>query len=249
MGTITINEIESYIEEQLPEFYQKRLDGLEKLNLKQILKRKNPYLFRVNNYDVAHDVVKNILDAHISSSDEAVFGNWLEAFAIFINSRVFNGYKSGILGIDLEFIRDDIRYLVTIKSGPNWGNADQVRKMVSNFQAAKRTLSTSSAKLMVEFVNGCCYGKSSTTMKKDGYYKYCGQRFWEFISGNNDLYLDIIEPLGKKAKKRSEMYQEKYNGVLNMLSSQFILEFCDSKGNIDWDAIVRLNSEHKEQNV
>ncbi|MFA7544129.1 MAG: PmeII family type II restriction endonuclease, partial [Candidatus Cloacimonadaceae bacterium] len=156
------------------------------------------------------------------------------------------GQKSGILGIDLEFTRDDIRYLVAIKSGPNWGNSDQIRKMVANFQAAKRTLSTSGAKQRIECVNGCCYGKSSTEMKKEGYYKYCGQRFWEFISGNNDLYLEIIEPLGKKTKKRNEAYQKLYDGVLNVLSSQFIQEFCDSKGNIKWDSVVRLNSEHNK---
>lgn len=83
-------------------------------------------------------------------------------------------------------------------------------------------------------------------MKKEGYYKYCGQCFWEFISGNSNLYLEIIEPLGKKTKKRSDTYQKLYDGVLNVLSSQFVQEFCDSKGNIKWDLIVRLNSEHNE---
>ncbi|MFA7543851.1 MAG: PmeII family type II restriction endonuclease, partial [Candidatus Cloacimonadaceae bacterium] len=91
METISNKEIEDYIEKQLPEFYRKRLEGLERLNLKEILKRKNPYLFRVKHNNVAHDLVKGILDAHISSSDEAIFGNWLEALAIFINSKVYGG--------------------------------------------------------------------------------------------------------------------------------------------------------------
>lgn len=246
MGSITICEIESYIEKHLPEFYDNRLEGLNKLNLDRILKRKNPYLFRVKNYDVAHDVVKSIVDAHISSSDEAVFGNWLEALVIFINGKVYSGVKSGILGIDLEFIREDIRYLVAIKSGPNWGNSDQIRKMVANFNTAKKTLRTSDAKIRIEFVNGCCYGKCNDNLRQQGYYKYCGQKFWEFISNEKDLYLDIIEPLGKKAKQRSDEYQEKYNGILNKITGDFVREYCDNKGKINWELIVRLNSSYEQ---
>ncbi len=186
------------------------------------------------------------MDAHISSSDETVFGNWLEALVIYINGKVYGGIKSGILGIDLEFKRNDIRYLVAIKSGPNWGNADQIRKMVANFNAAKRTLRTSDSRIRVEFVNGCCYGKSSDEIRKEGYYKYCGQRFWEFISGNPNLYLDIIEPLGKKAKQRSEEYQKEYDGILNLFTGEFVKEFCDSDGKIDWESLVKLNSSYQE---
>ncbi|MCB1935052.1 MAG: hypothetical protein KDF59_03835 [Nitrosomonas sp.] len=32
-------------------------------------------------------------------------------------------------------------------------------------------------------------------------FKYCGQQFWEFISGTSNLYTDIIEPLGHEAKE------------------------------------------------
>ncbi|MDR2205617.1 MAG: hypothetical protein LBE36_05625 [Flavobacteriaceae bacterium] len=32
-------------------------------------------------------------------------------------------------------------------------------------------------------------------------YKYCEQEFWSFISGNENLYIDIIES-GKKTKRR-----------------------------------------------
>lgn len=246
MGSITICEIESYIEEHLPEFYEKRLEGLDKLNLKNILRRKNPYLFRAKNYDVAHDVIKSIVDAHISSSDESVFGNWLEALVIFINEKVYGGIKSSAVGIDLEFYKDDIRYLVAIKSGPNWGNSGQINRMVANFNAAKRTLRTSGAKERVECINGCCYGKSNDNLREQGYYKYCGQRFWEFVSNEKELYIDIIEPLGKKAKQRSEEYQDKYNGVLNILTSRFVKDFCDDSGKIDWDRIVRLNSSYEK---
>ena len=29
---------------------------------------------------------------------------------------------------------------------------------------------------------------------KGDYFKYCGQSFWEIISGNKNLFIEIIEP-------------------------------------------------------
>lgn len=37
--------------------------------------------------------------------------------------------------------------------------------------------------------------------------KLCGQRFWEFISARKNLYTDIIEPLGSRAKERKEEFE------------------------------------------
>ena len=76
---------------------------------------------------------------HISSSEEGIFGDWLEGLAIFINGKVFSGRKSEITNIDLEFDTDGKRNIVTIKSGPNWGNSSQIAKMVADFKTAKKT--------------------------------------------------------------------------------------------------------------
>lgn len=246
METLSIQLIENYIHQELPVFYQKRLDGLEKLSLSSILKKKNPYLFMVKNYENASDIVRSFLEAFISSSEEAMFGDWLEGLAIFINNMVYGGVKSATAGIDLEFLHEGTRYLVSIKSGPNWGNSDQVKKMIQNFVSAKKILQTSNAKVNVEFVNGCCYGTSSMAMKDGIYYKYCGQRFWEFISGDKNLYLDIIEPLGRKSKLRNEEFQGKYNNILNVFTRTFIYQYCDDSGKINWDAIVRFNSSYEK---
>ncbi len=63
-------------------------------------------------------------------------------------------------------------------------------------------------------VNGCCYGKILRADKGE-YFKYCGQVFWEFISGDKNLYTDIIEPLGHKAKKKNEEFQKNYAKIVN----------------------------------
>ncbi len=203
MPLIQQQEIAKYVEENIPLFHQCRINGLKRLKLQTILKRKNPYLFKAKNINTASDFVKSLLDAHLSSSEEGLFGGFLEEFAIFICTKTFGGRKSSSEGIDLEFEREQIKYIVSIKSGPNWGNSSQIRRMIDNFNKAKRILRTNTSSVNVVAVNGCCYGVDNQP-DKGTYLKLCGQAFWEFISGIETLYIDIIEPLGYKAKENNE---------------------------------------------
>jgi len=206
-----------------------------------VVKQKNPYLFKAKNIITAQDFVKTILDARLSSQEETIFGGFLEGLAIFISSQVYGGQKSSAEGIDLEFEKDNIRYIVSIKSGPNWGNSSQVKKLRDNFRQAKRILGTNRLSTNVVAVNGCCYGKDGTPDKGD-YLKLCGQQFWEFISGDDNLYIDIIEPLGHHAKERNEQFMQEYAKVINKFTAEFIGKFCDADGNILWEEIVKFNS-------
>lgn len=241
MKPITKHEITDYVEENIRTFHQKRLDSLQKLKLLTVIKRKNPYLSKAKSIHTAQDYVKTILDAHLSSQEETIFGGFLEGLAIFICSQVFGGQKSSAEGIDLEFIRDGIRYIVSIKSGPNWGNSNQVARLKDNFTKAKRILRTNTSSVNIIAVNGCCYGISKKPDRGE-YYKYCGQQFWTFISGNDNLYTDIIEPLGHKAKERNDQFMKEYAKVVNKFTLEFIQRFCDKDGNILWKEIVKFNS-------
>jgi len=240
---LLINDVIQYVEENISQFHTQRIEKIKTLKLMEVLKKKNPYLFKAKYLLTSGDIVKQIIEAYISSSEETMFGDWLEGLAIFINGKVFNGKKSGIPGIDLEFDNDGIRYIVSIKSGPNWGNSSQIEKMKKDFTSAQKTLLTSNSKLNIRCINGCCYGKNKTKDQNKGtYYKYCGQRFWEFIGGNEDIYLDIIEPLGHKAKERNEEYMEQYAKMINKFTKEFSNLFCDNEGEIDWEKLVKYNS-------
>lgn len=240
MKSISVNEVKKYVEENIGSFHAKRLRSLEKLKLKTILQRKNPYLYKAKNILTFQDLVKNILDAHLSSQEEGLFGEFLEGLAIFICSKVYGGRKSSTEGIDLEFEKDKIKYIVSIKSGPNWGNSSQIKKMVDQFKKAKKTLGTNTAKVNIVAVNGCCYGRDNKADKGE-YLKLCGQSFWEFISGKSNLYKEIIEPLGHKAKEQNEDFLKAYSQILNIFSNQLANEFSID-GNIDWNKIVQHNS-------
>jgi len=241
MKKVSPEEIITYIEAHIPAFHKRRLESLADLRLRKVLKRKNPYLFKAKNITSAPDLVKGILDAHLSSQEETIFGGFLEELAIFICEKAFSGRKSSAEGMDLEFERQHIHYIVSIKSGPSWGNSGQIKKMVQNFRKAKQILGTNAAKKNVVAVNGCCYGVEKAEDKGD-YLKKCGQSFWSFISGDDDLYTTIIEPLGYKAKERNEAFQQEYGKVFTRFTKEFTDSFCGPDGAIDWEKLISFNS-------
>jgi len=238
---VKIEDVRTYISNNIGTFHSNRLQNLRQLKLDQILRRKNPYLFKAKNVLLAQDFVRTLLDAHLSSQEESIFGNFLEGLAIFINGNSYGGWKSSTEGIDLEFNKGGVRYLVAIKSGPNWGNSSQIRKMREDFNRARRIVKTGESGIRVAAVNGCCYGRDNKPDKGD-YYKYCGQKFWEFISGNDELYLRLIKPLGHHARRRNSEFHKEYAQIVNKFTIEFSKKYVTDSGQIDWDTLVKFNS-------
>ena len=185
-----------------------------------------------------YELIKNLLDTFLYLHDETMFGDITEGVAIFVSNQVNGGEKSTEhIGIDLEFERDGIYYIVKIKSGPSWGNSSQIKKMKDNFKAAKLQLKDKN----VVADNGCCYGKDNRPDKGD-YLKLCGQRFWTFISGSETLYIDIIEPFGYKAREKDNAFIDAYAPIINRLTAEFSRDFCDADYRVDWKKLIEFNS-------
>lgn len=236
MSPVNLDKVSNFVDSNIGSFHQSKLDAIKKLKLSKLMKRKNPYLFKAKNVTTAGEFTRKLLDAYLSSQEETMFGNFLENLAIFVNQEAFGGQKTPAEGIDLDFVRDGKRHLVSIKSGPNWGNSRQIEKMKDDFSKAKKIIGQN-----IICVNGCCYGKSKNENKGD-YIKKCGQSFWEFISDRPEFYKEIIEPLGHKAKERNDEFNTEYSKVLNRFSKEFIAKFCRENGAIDWERIVEYNS-------
>jgi len=250
MPSITQNEIRQYVEENIQSFHEARLKSLASLKLAKVLKKKNPYLFKAKNVVTPRQLTKAILDAYLSSQEEAILGNFLEGLAVYICSRSFNGRKSTGEGFDLEFERDGILYIVSIKSGPNWGNSSQIKAMRANFSSAIKRYRQNKQTGKIEAVNGCCYGRQQRKSESKGdYTKLCGQRFWEFISGNPNLYTDIIEPLGHRAKERNDLFLGQYELVVDKFTGQFRQEFCNANNEIVWEKFAQFTSAEQPQKL
>lgn len=83
MNKLNLQDVTHYVEQNIGIFHQKRLQSLSVLKLSNVLKRKNPYLFKAKHILTAEQIIRGIVDAHISSSEEGIFGDWLEGLVCF----------------------------------------------------------------------------------------------------------------------------------------------------------------------
>jgi hypothetical protein len=142
MKALDLNEVREYVNANVADFHQRRIKSLEELNLNKLL-TKNPYLFKAKNVTTAGELILGLLDAFLSSSEEKLFGDFLEGLAIFVAQKTRDGHKSAASGVDLEFLNKGIHYVVSVKSGPSWGNSSQQDKLEADLKNAVRRIKQS----------------------------------------------------------------------------------------------------------
>lgn len=237
-------------------FYYERLMYLRcQMSLSKVFSRKNPYLLKAKNIASPDELVRSVVDAFLSSQEETMFGNRLEGFAIYVSSALHGGFKSDLPGVDLEFERDDQYYIVEIKSGVNWGNHAQQTRLKESFKAARQYLrETRGVTKEIIAVNGCVYGKDSKPFKQHvdpekSFYKFAGQDFWNFISGDDNLYREIIRPIDEEARQRDDDFKRTYDGKVNGMVKEFSNIFLDSEGQIDWVELIDYVSKRGKSDI
>ena len=243
MNKDLINSIADYVEKNIGDFHAARIEKLKSIKLRKLLIRKNPYMFKAKNIVKAGDMVESLASAFMSSAEESIFGNWMEGLAKFVANKVYSGYKSAAEGIDLEFDKEGIHFFVSVKSGPSWSNSTSMKKQKEQFVKAVNVFKTSSKKVVPTMcIEGCCYGNDNKGYSNSSHEKYCGEKFWTLISGEPTLFVDIIEPLGFKAKEKNDEYYVEYGKMINKFTKDFLANYCNADASINWDKIVRLNA-------
>lgn len=74
MKPLDLSLVYDYVNEHIDSFHQGRIASIERLSLRKLLSSKNMYLFKAKNVNKAQDLVEDLLNAHISSSEEELFG-------------------------------------------------------------------------------------------------------------------------------------------------------------------------------
>jgi len=241
MNSLDLAVVMQYVNENIVDFHQRRLKSLEELNLEKLM-TKNPYLFKAKDLRTPELLVRDLLSAFLSSSEEKLFGDFLEGLAIFVAERTCGGHKSTAQGVDLEFHNNDIHYVVSIKSGPSWGNSSQQGKLEQDLKTAVARVRQSNRNLNVQPVLGICYGKTKTSFLR-GYMKIVGQNFWHFISENPNLYTDIIEPIGHRARQHNDYFEQERDKIISRFSIEMGNKFFNAAtGEVDWVKLVQFNS-------
>lgn len=238
-----VNEtaVEQAIASALEMFYGSLLEKIDEIKIEDIMKRKNPYLYRAKAMQSASEIVESVLSATVSSSEETIFGNcFFEPLAI----AASGGNKALAEGVDImvEDKAENIIYAIAVKSGTSVFNADSKKRQEQNFNAAAKLAKQAHARY--EPIIGYSYGKKRTTGKGKPtiYRELAGQDFWAELTGDPDFYIKIINYMGAKPEQYLERYRESYNRASNRLVKQFTVSFCDDDGSINWNKLVRFNS-------
>lgn len=242
MNQLDLDLIREFVNENIDEYHVNRAKKIESVDTLKLLTRKNPYLYKANNLHSVSDLAEHLLNAHSSSSDEGIFGNFLETLAIYVSELTTGGRKSGITGVDLEFSNEGVDYIVAIKSGPNWANSSQWSQLKTNFDTAIGVMKQNNRTRNVQAVCGMCYGRNRTR-PWGSHTKIYGQSFWQFISDNPTLYTDIIEPLGYRAQEHNDVFLVARSRAINAISRTLLERFVVNN-EINWQAIVEYNSKN-----
>ncbi len=240
MPTIDQASLKTFVNENIDIFHASRLNKLQTTKLTTLLKNKNPYLFRAKNITTADALVKDLLEAVLYASEEKFMGDFLERLAIFTVQQLWNGQKSPATGIDLEFTKDDVRYLVSVKSGPHWSNSSSMAQQRANFHTATAVIKQQSPREHVEPVIGICYSKSRTSFNH-GIMTVYGQLFWELLTDDPDFYTTIVEPIGYRALEHNQAFYAEKERILALFAADFTEQYCDD-GAINWQRLVSFNS-------
>ncbi len=223
----------------LDNFYTNLIKKVDSLNVKAVMKRKNPYLFRAKAMNGAAQIIDAILAAFVSSSEETIFGN---VFFDPIATAAAQGQKALAEGVDIMVERDNTIYAIAVKSGTSVFNADSRKKQEQNFMAASK-LAQQAKKRFVPIV-GYGYGKKKSSNRglPKFYMELAGKDFWTELTGDEEFYIKLIRFMDKLPEKYVEEFNASYQKAANRLVREFTQEFCFEDGSIDWEKLVEFNS-------
>ncbi len=239
-------KLEKLIRSSLADFYRRRTAALETLKLAKVLRRKNPYLFRAKGIGNAAEMITELLSAHVSSSDETIFG---DAFFEPICKHVSKFIIAAARGSDFVLETDDAYQAISLKSGTNAFNSDQVSKLNDRFREMEDSLRATLRTLRKQFVPimGCAYGRGNLPPAKSRrYYKLAGQEFWQRVTGDAEFYLKLVRFMRDDPDKHKPVFAEAWDRAVNRLAGEFIKDFCDPSGKILWEKLVEFNSGHSD---
>ncbi|ANU18970.1 hypothetical protein BBI15_01370 [Planococcus plakortidis] len=227
---------EAIVDELLETFYRRRIEKINTLKLKQALARKNPYLYKATGYEDASSIIKEILSAYMSSSDEGIFG---DAFFEVLAERVSGGEVSAAEGVDVTRQVESIYEAIAVKSGTSVFNASSRKKQIENFGSLRSRLAK--RQLVFEPIIGYGYGRKQS-IDKNGVRELAGQVFWERMTGDPEFYIKIIHLIGDKPQKHLPVYKSAFDAAVNRFTGEFINDFCNKDGTINWEKLVAFNS-------
>lgn len=181
------------------------LKNIEKLSLKSF--DINPFLinylasFLCGNTEPESLAKALIYPRILGSSINTTFGMNIQ---IFISQLAeITGTASGIPGIDIEFVDalDGRKKYCQCKAGPQTINRDDVDTIMSHFKQLINKARLDRMSIQIDdMIVGVLYGDRLSANYKSinvTYPVYCGEAFWERLTGDKDFYFRLAKAFGK----------------------------------------------------
>ena len=230
-------EAESGIHSAVAQFSNRVRDKITSQPPGKLLATKNPFLFRARVTTDPDLLARMIVDAFLSSSEETMFGNVLERIALAICTPAKGGRKSSTANIDLEYDEDGQRTIIQIKSGPNWGNSSQRRKLEADFNTARRTIIQGDSTQVIRCVEGICYG-SSRTKYLGSHWQLIGNHFWYDISGWDGTAQAVLSVIGLHAENGlADAREQAKKELVSYLNAEGVVS---PDGYVKWETLLGL---------
>ena len=238
----------------LHEYFEDQFDKISKKKFFDVIRRKNPYLFRSLGIEQTGELINACIESTLFASIETTFGSqFLEALVLsLLEEQYSSAKKCSSTGIDLEFIKDETTYLIAVKSGPHTFNSAGLKQQGINFSSAQKVFKTGATGRIkkVECIIGYTFGskisKKTINIQNGVYEVRCGQDFWKFITGSELAYSYILEAIGNESKWVSD----KINKLKSELVSNWYNEWEKNisvklPNEVPWDDILNLVSLNK----
>jgi hypothetical protein len=77
-GDLPEPDLETFVQDTVADFHERRIQRLSTLKLDKVLARKNPYLLKAKSLDTPRQLVTELLDSHLAPQEAGIFGSVME---------------------------------------------------------------------------------------------------------------------------------------------------------------------------
>lgn len=206
-------------------------EKLSNLKMRDIIKRKNPYLYRASGISTCEELVKRAFTEYTSTIGENYFGSFFESVARIVSG----GVKPASGGeIDLDIRRGNEAFLYTIKSGPGGYNSSIEAKARQDLAHAEQRLRQD--RVTTHKTMAYAYGRRRSSFK-DGVEKLASKVFWAQLSGDSAFYIKFLDVCAELMP----LFEADTTAPYELLLNEAHELFCEGD-TIQWDKVMRLVS-------
>ncbi len=92
MNNLNLDDVNNYVGQKIGKYYDQLIVAIKQVKFSDLLFI-NPYLLKTNDEWMAGKLIEDLLETYLSSSEEKLFGDFLEDLAIFVAGKTCGGYK------------------------------------------------------------------------------------------------------------------------------------------------------------